>query len=170
MKKAGYFLYVVLIAVFIVSGCSKSNNSNSENASVKEQSGVVKIVTNGKPTMLIFDLDDCVYCQKLKNDLRNNPQISKLAKKMTIYYINAARKKTYIIPHNGKTLKTDTRTLEYIYGFRGSTPYIVITDSKFETILKIPGYMKPSMFAKVMEFILTKAYEKTDINTYLGLK
>ncbi len=170
MKRIGRVFYVLLLVIFVVSGCGKSENSEHASRNSINNGNVVKIKTFNKPTMLIFDLDGCVYCQKLKNDINNNPKIKQLSSKFTIYYINAAEEKTYIIPHEGKSLRTDTKTLEYIYGFRGSTPYIVITDSKFQTVLKIPGYLKPKIFAKVLKFILTKAYEKTDINTYLGLK
>ena len=168
MKKRAYVLYLVLVLAFIISGCSsKKSNENTNSAS---SSGVIKIETHNKPTMLIFDLDGCMYCQKLNDELENNAKVKKLAAQMSIYHINAAKEKKYIIPHKGKTLKADTKTLEYIYGFRGSTPFIVITDSNFKTILKIPGYLKPAVFSKVLKFVLTKAYKKTDINTYLGLK
>ncbi len=167
MIKRAYPFFAILILALIISGCSKKNNSSGKNT---KESGVVRIETHNKPTILVFDVDGCIYCAKLKNDMEHNPQIKKLVGKMSVYYINAAKEKKYIIPHNGKTLKTDTKTLEYIYGFRGSTPFIVMTDSKFKTVLKIPGYMKPEIFAKVLRFVLTKAYEKTDINTYLGLK
>jgi len=168
MKKRAYIFYLALVLAFIISSCSSKKNNESSNNSTG--SGVVKIETHNKPTMLIFDLDGCLYCQKLNDELYNNAEVKKLAAQMSIYHINAAKEKKYIIPYKGKTLKADTNTLKYIYGFRGSTPFIVITDSNFKTILKIPGYLKPAVFSKVLKFVLTKAYKKTDINTYLGLK
>ncbi len=168
MKKRAYVLYFLVVLAFIISGCSNKKGNQSSNNSTN--SGVIKIETHNRPTMLIFDLNGCIYCQKLNDELDNNAEVKKLASQMSIYHINAAKEKKYIIPHKGKTLKADTKTLEYIYGFRGSTPFIVITDSNFKTILKIPGYLKPAVFSKVLKFVLTKAYKKTDINTYLGLK
>ncbi len=169
MKAVKYIPFFVFLTVFlIINGCSKGSSKSSQSSS-NENSSVVRIETHNKPTMLIFDVQGCTYCQKLRNDLKNNPGVKKLSGEMSVYRIDAAREKTYIIPHNGKTLKTDTKGLEYIYGFRGSTPYIVMTDKNFKTVLKIPGYMKPAMFEKALKFVLTKAYKKTDINTYLGL-
>ncbi len=160
MKRLFGIAVLVVSLMFVVS-CSKKGSSTS---------GPIHITTDGKPVMIVFYLQDCPYCHRLINELKYNPEVKKLADKMKIYYIDAEAKNIYIIPHRGKTLKVDTRTLEYVFGFRGATPYVVITDSKFKPIISIPGYLKPDTMKKVLQFILTKAYEHTDINTYLGLK
>ncbi len=154
--------YLIVFVFLFVTACSKNSTQST--------GGTIKIAPDGKPVMIVFYLQDCPYCHRLMNEIKYNPEVKKYADKMKIYYIDAETKNTYEIPHKGKTLKVDTRTLEYLFGFRGSTPFVVLTNEKFQVVVKIPGYLKPPLFSKILKFVVTKAYEHTDINTYLGLK
>jgi thioredoxin-related protein len=39
---------------------------------------------DNKPTLLVFSADWCAYCQKAKNDINNDPELSNIVKN---YYV-----------------------------------------------------------------------------------
>ncbi len=158
MKKLLIIVVILFLSTISISGCSKSKKTNS----------TVKLASNGKFVVLIFDSTTCPYCKKLQSDLRNNPELKKLAKKMTIFTIHVNENGTYILPTKKGSLKLSSDSLARMYGFRGSTPYIVFCNSKFKPILTIPGYLKPETLSKVFKYILTRAYKTMSINEYLS--
>ncbi len=158
MKRFITITLIISFIAFFVYGCSKKHGTNS----------VVKLKSDGRFVVLIFDSTSCPYCKKLKNDLNNNPELSKLSKKMVIYTIHVNEEGTYILPTKKGNLKVSSQNLARMYGFRGSTPYIVFCNSDFRPIVTIPGYLKPETLIKVFKYVLTRAYKTMSINEYLS--
>jgi len=158
MKRYFAITLTILITAFFVIGCSKKHQTNS----------TVKLKSDGKFVVLIFDSTTCPYCKKLHRDLNNNPELKKLEKNMEIYTIHVDENGTYILPTKKGNLKVSSQNLARMYGFRGSTPYIVFCNSNFRPIVTIPGYLKPETLVKVFKYVLTRAYQTMSINEYLS--
>ncbi len=158
MKRLITIAIIFSFAVFFVYGCSKKH----------ETGNTVKLKSDGKFVVLIFDSTTCPYCKKLHRDLNNNPELKKLKEKMAIFTIHVDENGTYILPTKKGSLKLDSESLARMYGFRGSTPYIVFCNSSFKPIVTIPGYLKPETLVKVFKYVLTRAYQTMSINEYLS--
>jgi len=100
--------------------------------------------------------------------LRTNPKLISYEKKMTIYTIHVDESNTYILPTPKGKLKLQTEDIARMYGFRGSTPYIVFCNKNFKPIVTIPGYLRPKTLSKVFEYVLSRAYKTMSISEYLS--
>ncbi len=152
-------LIFIVFTLFFAYGCSSSNSSKP-----------VKLTTHGRYAMLIFDSTTCHYCRELHHDLKANERLRELASKMTVYFIHVNEKRKYLLHtkvHGNLTVSA--LELARVYGFRGSTPYIVLTNSRLEPIVTIPGYLKPNMFFKVLKYVLSGAYKRATIEDYMKL-
>ncbi len=158
MRKILNFGFVLVLTFAILTACSSKKTSNE----------TVKLKSNGKFVVLIFDSTTCPYCKKLHMDLKNNEQLKEEEKKTVIYTIHVNETRTYILPTQKGNLKLQTDDLAQMYGFRGSTPFIVFCDKNFRPILTIPGYLKPKTLSKVFKYITSRAYETMSINEYLS--
>ncbi len=120
---------------------------------------------SGKPIMLIFDSSNCPYCKKLKEDLIQNKYLNTIAKEFDIYSIPRDDHKSYMILGN----ETTTQSLQMLYKIK-VTPNIVILSSKGEKIWQLPGYAKPYVLGKIMEFVKgieEGKYKKSQWRSYL---
>jgi len=151
----GLILFVVFV---ILTGCSNKKTS----------SNTVKLKSNGKFVVLIFDSTTCPYCKKLHRDLKESNLLKQEEKRTTIYTIHVDETNTYLLPTAKGNLKLQTDDLAQMYGFRGSTPFIVFCNKNFRPILTIPGYLKPKTLSKVFKYITSRAYETMSINEYLS--
>ena len=158
MRKFFGFAFVLFLSIAILTGCSNKKTSND----------TVKLKSNNKFVVLIFDSTTCPYCKKLHRDLKENHLLKQEEKKTSIYTIHVNETNTYILPTAKGNLKLQTDDLAQMYGFRGSTPFIVFCNKEFKPILTIPGYLKPKMLSKVFEYITSRAYETMSINEYLS--
>ncbi|AEA33566.1 thioredoxin family protein [Hippea maritima] len=155
MLRKLFFIFIVSALLFVY-GCSKHPKKT------------IDIKSNGKPIVLIFDSTTCPYCIKLNKDLSTNALLKDYQNKMKFYFIHIDKDNYYTIKTSKGKLKLDTASLARMFGFRGSTPYVVITDANTKIILTIPGYVKPATMAKVLKYITTKAYQTMSINEYLS--
>ncbi len=158
MKRFLIPILVLLISSTFIFGCSKKSSSGS----------LVKLNNKDKFVVLIFDSTTCPYCKRLHEDLRTNPKLISYEKKMTIYTIHVDESNSYILPTPKGKLKLQTEDIARMYGFRGSTPYIVFCNKNFKPIVTIPGYLRPKTLSKVFEYILSRAYKTMSISEYLS--
>ena len=158
MKKFLNFGFFLLFSLVILTGCSSKKASNS----------TVKLKSNGKFVVLIFDSTTCPYCKKLHRDLKENKELRQEERNMTVYTIHVNETNTYLLPSAKGELKLQTEDLAQMYDFRGSTPFIVFCNKNFKPILTIPGYLRPKTLSKVFKYITSRAYETMSINEYLS--
>ncbi len=158
MKKFLNFSFFLLFSLVILTGCSSKKTSNS----------TVKLKSNGKFVVLIFDSTTCPYCKKLHRDLKENKELRQEERNMTVYTIHVNETNTYLLPSAKGELKLQTEDLAQMYDFRGSTPFIVFCNKNFKPILTIPGYLRPKTLSKVFKYITSRAYETMSINEYLS--
>ncbi len=158
MKKLLGLVFALLLTLVILTGCSNKKTSND----------TVKLKSNGKFVVLIFDSTTCPYCKKLHRDLKYSEKLKEEEKKTVIYTIHVNKTNTYTLATAKGNLKLQTDDLAQMYGFRGSTPFIVFCDKNFKPILTIPGYLRPKTLSKVFEYITSRAYKTMSVNEYLS--
>ena len=107
----------------------------------------------GKYMLIIFETDECPYCAKLNLDIHNDKKLQdELKKDFSVYRLDAMKNKMHKIPHEGKTMDVDTKTLIDIYQVN-STPTLIFTDKKGKSIFIVPGYMPPKQFKVTLDFV-----------------
>ena len=158
MKKLLGIVFILFLSLAILTGCSNKKASNN----------TVKLKSNGKFVVLIFDSTTCPYCKKLHRDLTENQKLKEEEEKFTVYTIHVNESNAYLLSTAKGELKLQTDDLAQMYGFRGSTPFIVFCDENFKPILTIPGYLRPKTLSKVFKYITSRAYKTMSINEYLS--
>lgn len=111
-----------------------------------------KIISpNGKPLLLIFAKNNCIYCDKFKDNLKADPTTQAfLAENFSSYYINTDYKKTHEIRFGEKSFFLQTLQLAKHYSIN-PTPTFVFSDSLGNAFFSYPGYLKPKQFYAVLE-------------------
>ena len=139
---------------------SKSHEvvQNNKNKLPKvDLSGIFKdtfsLEPKGKYMLIIFERDGCPYCAKLNLDIHNSKAIQdELKKDFSVYSLDAMKNRMHKIPHEGKFMDVDTKTLIDIYQVN-STPTLIFADKKGKSIFIVPGYMPPKQFKATLDFV-----------------
>ncbi|PAF47870.1 thiol:disulfide interchange protein [Helicobacter sp. 12S02634-8] len=181
------FLLVALIGGISISGCkgedkidssiissgtqvSQEVQEENDNMDKKSYAGLedvfkdTKLITpSGKYMMIVFGANGCPYCEMLKKDIKNNPDLkSYIQKYFTAYYVNLSYSKIHTFKvgtkDDPKEVKISTAQLGQMYDVR-PTPTIVFADATGKTILEFPGYMPKNQFLAMLEFIEEAAWK-----------
>ena len=160
-----------IIALVLAAGLALwAGGGNTTAPSEAEHSqGIVKfsreIPYTGRPIMLLFDSHTCPFCEKMKRELNEDPALHKIAQSFDIYRIPRDDQMSYRVLGVGTT----TQNLQMLYKVK-VTPYVVLLNPKGKTMWKLPGYVKPYVLAKIMEFVdgVDKGeYKKEEWREYL---
>lgn len=117
-----------------------------------------KIYSNNKYVMLIFGKNNCQWCDRLKDDIKEDKKTQDIMlKSFNSYYINLSYSKQHLIDFDGKTNTIDTPTLAMQYNIR-PTPTIVFLDKKGSPIIIYPGYLPQEQFRVFLNFISSGEY------------
>lgn len=117
------------------------------------------ISSDQKFVLLIFGKNNCPWCDRLKEDIKENYAIQEaLLKDFKSYYINLSYSKLHHLDFNGKKSQKETSQLSATYNIR-PTPTSVFLDPQGETIFIWPGYSSPKQMQLILKFITTKGYE-----------
>lgn len=168
----------------ISDGTSSPTNAQQESDNLDKNSYAgledvfndTKVITpNGKYMMMVFGANGCPYCESLKKDIKNTPDLKKyIQDNFTAYYINMSYSKIHDFkvgtPKDPKEIKVSTSQLSQMYDIR-PTPTIVFSDTDGKTILEFPGYLPEKQFMAMVEFIgngeWKKAKDQRQINQLL---
>lgn len=169
------FCIAILGFCCVMSGCKDGNISISdgeqstkeldtklENIDVAGYKGLEDIISNNvriesdsKPIMLIFGVNNCKYCEILKQDMRDNQKLHDFIKdNFVTYYVNTSYSKTHEVAYMQKSLKSDD--LARYYG-AVKTPLIIWLESDGTRILKLDGY-DANYFNAMLQFVNNKGY------------
>ncbi|GAB0173639.1 MAG: thioredoxin fold domain-containing protein [Helicobacter trogontum] len=137
-------------------------NAKLENIDVAGYKGLEDVISNNvhiqsdsKPIMLIFGVNNCKYCEILKQDMRENKKLHDFIKdNFATYYINTSYSKTHEIAYMQKSLQTDD--LARYYGVV-KTPLIVWLESDGTKIMQLDGY-NGNYFSAMLLFVKNKGY------------
>ncbi len=115
------------------------------------------IMPNENGAMIIFDSDYCHYCAKLKNDLENNPKLHKIAKQFRIYTINGGQNEQFV--YGNESVSVSAQQLSRYYEVRG-TPTIIVFDTNYNKMIRIPGYIQPHVISTILELTKKVSHNK----------
>lgn len=116
-----------------------------------------------KQTLIIFGKNNCTYCEKLKDDIKQQDSLKELLQThFNTYYVNVS----YTKPHNlhfSTDSKLDSQELieHYVKSPLRPTPTMVFVNEDGKSIFEIPGYLPLDSMIQVLSFI---AQNKNDSN------
>ncbi|MBF7046955.1 thioredoxin family protein [Campylobacter volucris] len=126
------------------------------------------IKSDKKNILLIFSANNCIYCDKLKEEILKDKNLQKQIKDdYSSYYINISYKKIHTFTKN-HTSDLSTSELASLYNIN-ATPTIVILNQKSQTLLNYPGFISAKRLAATMDF-LNKAENQNLNEAELGKK
>lgn len=115
-----------------------------------------------KQAIVVFSDPTCFYCTKLKNDTLSNLGVQQMLSNNFVV--------GEIYPTND-TANFDGKTYTYTQLFQGfgvkGTPTLFFFTSSGTPITYLPGYLGPSDFTKILQYIALGDYvKKVDFNTF----
>lgn len=118
------------------------------------------INSDGKFVLLIFGKNNCQWCDRLKDELKENKETQALLKQyFQSYYINLSYSKLHHLDFGGKKMQRDTSELAAEYNIR-PTPTSVFLNDQGEAIFAWPGYFSQQQMQIILDFIVSKEYQK----------
>ncbi|TBR80849.1 thioredoxin [Campylobacter novaezeelandiae] len=107
------------------------------------------IFDDKKPTFIIFSSNNCKYCNKLREEIKEDKKLQdKLRKDYNSYYINISYQKI----HNINKQKQTTQDLIQNYDIQ-STPTLIFFNSSGKMLLNYPGLMGAKRLALTMDIL-----------------
>ncbi|WP_104697038.1 MULTISPECIES: SoxW family protein [unclassified Helicobacter] len=186
MKK---IVYIVMTCVLFF-GCKDSGVDSKSFSSGKEVSSEIQelsqsmdkksyqglenvfldtgiIQTDGKYLLLVFGKNNCSYCEKLKDDLKQSQELQNYIKEnFSPYYINISydKKHHFKLNINNELKEVDIMTSQLASNIYRvfSTPTVIFGDENGKTIFEIPGYISKDKFLKVLELVVSRKWEKVE--------
>ncbi len=176
-------LFCILSLAFLVSGCEDKVDSNIVSSGAKntqEQLDVLQNVdknsykevadvfldtqeiatTGNKPYFLVFAANGCIYCDKLKELIRDDSEVkATLQENYSPFYINLSYSKSHNVAFLGKT--KETSELGRTYNIK-PTPTLVFVAPSGETLFVYPGYMPKERFLATLNFLKDPSLESKD--------
>ncbi|MBX7490987.1 thioredoxin family protein [Helicobacter sp. Faydin-H64] len=123
-------------------------NSYAEVADVFKETSVIE--SNGLPYVLVFSANGCVYCDRLKDLIKDNADVKEFLKaNYAPYYINVSYSKTHFVEFINKSIAT--ADLVEKYGIK-PTPTLVFLSKNGKELFVYPGFMPKERFLKALEF------------------
>lgn len=174
---------LISLGIFLLAGCKsneikdnvissgpKISKTNLEKAQKLDQASykglehifgdTANISSDGKPVILIFGKNNCKWCDKLKDEIKENLQTqTMLTKNFKTYYINLSYTKLHNLNYNGKTSQIETIELARNYQIR-PTPTSIFLDANGKPIFAYPGYFTQSQMQVILNFIASNEYKK----------
>ncbi|MDD6055287.1 MAG: thioredoxin family protein [Helicobacter sp.] len=136
-------------------------NSYAEVADVFLETSVIK--SDGLPYLLIFGANGCVYCDRLKNIIKEDSKVKDILKtNYSPYYINISYTKTHKIDFLNASL--NTIELAQKYGIK-PTPTIIFLSKNGDELFVYPGFMPKERFIKTLEFFKDSAFDKKNLDS-----
>lgn len=163
MKKLLFLMCIGLL----ISSCNKEGSVNSYLESNSTNIPIVNLNSNKDYEMLIIESSDCPYCHKLQEDLATNKMLIQALKNVKVAPVLADdTSKLYTITINNHKLEGTGRDLSYDLGVN-AYPNIFFLNKQGKVILNIPGYVKPHIMVCLINFVTSKSYKTTDVNSYI---
>lgn len=118
-----------------------------------------RIDPQGRYLMIVFGNNGCLYCEKLKQDIKENQELKDFIKtNFSPYYVNGSYSKPHHFITSEHQVQMMTSELLNLYQVR-PTPTLIFATSEGKTILTYPGYLPPERFKATLEFITQGAWE-----------
>lgn len=123
-------------------------NSYVEVADVFKETGTIK--SDGKPYFIVFGANGCVYCDRLKEIVKENADIKGfLTTNYEPYYINISYFKMHFVEFLDKSVQTSDLVKRYRII---PTPTLVFLSASGKELFIYPGFMPKEKFQKALGF------------------
>lgn len=116
---------------------------------------------DGKLPLLIFGRNNCTYCEKLKDDIKDNPKLKQILQDhFSSFYINMSYTKTHEVSlgKTSSTLNTDRLANMFFTSPIRPTPTLIFLNQNAEVLYRLPGYIPSDKLLKVFTFIAEKKW------------
>lgn len=176
------YILLVCVAVFGIYGCdsaadasaitsgtnyTKEQHSAMENVDENSYAEVADVFlrTNtiggeGLPYLLVFASNGCVYCDRMKNFIRNNANLKGfLRTNYAPYYINLSYSKMHNVEFLNTSLTTEDLARKYAIK---PTPTLVFLSQSGKELFVYPGFMPEEQFKKALEFFKNPELENME--------
>ncbi|MCI5969173.1 thioredoxin family protein [Helicobacter sp.] len=136
-------------------------NSYKEVADVFRETGT--ITSDGKPYLMVFGANGCVYCDRLKDVVKDNADIKEILKEhYAPYYINISYSKTHFVEFLDKSVQTSDLVKQYNIV---PTPTLVFLSPLGKELFVYTGFMPKEKFEKALEFFKNPALQNMESKT-----
>jgi thioredoxin-related protein len=118
-----------------------------------------------KHLMLFFQLNACPYCDRmLSESFEADPNMSYIQQHFDVIAINVKGDREIVFNESITVLEKE---LAEILKVR-ATPAILFLDAQNKPVARVNGYRAPPRFRKVLEYVSSKAYEKSTLTSYMA--
>ncbi|MGP1449666.1 MAG: SoxW family protein [Wolinella sp.] len=176
-------LFILALSLFLLLGCDNADGvsssvisqgakmsatelekiDNLDKASYAELADLFldnkTIDPGGRFLLIIFGANGCIYCDKLKAEIKESPELKNLIKdNFSPYYVNGSYSKPHKLITAKHTAEMMTGELVQLYGVR-PTPTIIFATPEGKTVLSYPGYMPKERFLATLKFVINHGYD-----------
>lgn len=118
----------------------------------------------GKLPIVIFGRNKCSYCERFKDDVKNNPELKAMLQEyFSPFYINLSYKKIHEFSL-GKitTLRTEDLASDFFKNLH-VTPTFEFYNDKGNILAEIRGYIPGDKLLKILTFLSTREWENLSL-------
>lgn len=111
---------------------------------------------DNKLPLLIFGRNNCIYCEKLKDDIKDDPSLKKiLQERFSPFYINMSytKKHKLTLGDTDSILNTNALADMFFSSTLRPTPTLIFLNQQGEVLYRLPGYLPNNELLKVLSFI-----------------
>ena len=110
----------------------------------------------GKNLVIMFSLNGCPYCAKMRKRVFPNPNVSAQYNKTFVMFEVNIKGDLEVVTHKGQT-ETEK---DYAQDMRvRATPVFVFYDKEGNDVLRLTGYQDPKMFMTAGRYVTSEAYK-----------
>ena len=186
-----WMLCAIIYAMMISFGCNDDNEvrisqgaalnekhiEQAENLDKESYAGLEDVFLDtktiqgqeGKITLLIFGKNHCTYCDKLKDDIKNNTSLKSILQSHFLpYYINISYTKNHHLQFQNapeSTLSTSTLIETYVKSPMRPTPTLIFLAPTGEVIYELPGYLPSKELSALLKYMQSQKWKGKDKDT-----
>lgn len=109
-----------------------------------------------KPPLLIFGRNNCLYCEKLKDDIKDTPALkATLQQHFSPFYINMSYTKRHklTLGNADSTLDTNALADRFFNSAMRPTPTLIFLSQRGEVLYRLPGYLPYERILQILNFM-----------------
>lgn len=171
------FLLLTLMLVFLL-GCNNDENvqissgDNLTHEQIQEAESLDKASYAGledvfldtkhiasfdnKLPLLVFGRNNCIYCEKLKDDIKDDPTLKKMLQDhFSPFYINMSytKKHRLTLGDQDSILNTDALADTFFGYAMRPTPTLIFLNQQGDVLYRLPGYLPNDKLLKILGFM-----------------
>ncbi len=159
-------LLTFFLGVFIILSCQKESGVNK--FAQNPDPIIQDALKNKKILILIFESENCQYCDKLHREVLDQPDFKekKIKNNISIAIIDANGERMVTDPETGA--KMEESAMAYAYKVTGY-PTIIVFDPEqnYKVLYFQPGFIPKQDFMDFLDYLGSKCYKKLKFDKYV---